>query len=144
MSSSSAYSDPPDAILRELLQSARVIAVVGASSNPERPSHAIFRRLLAAGYRVIPVNPTESEVLGQKAYASLDDVPEPIDIVDVFRRPEHTPAIAEAAVRVKAKCLWLQAGIENEEAFRTASAAGLIVVMDTCIAVALARLGIGR
>src|SRR6188508_2705913 len=98
-----AHQNPPDAELRRLLTDARTIAVVGASSRPDRPSHGIFGRLLAAGYRVIPVNPNESLVQGQKAYASLRDIPEPVDIVDVFRRPEHTPAIADDAVAIGAK-----------------------------------------
>ncbi len=92
-------------------------------------------RLLQLGYRVIPVNPNETEVLGQKAYPSLPDVPAPIDIVDVFRRAEYTPAIADAAVKVHAKALWLQQGIVNEDAAARATAGGLTVIMDACIAV---------
>ena len=92
-------------------------------------------RLLQLGYRVIPVNPNETEVLGQKAYPSLPDVPTPIDIVDVFRRAEYTPAIADAAVKVHAKALWLQQGIVNEDAAARATAGGLMVIMDACIAV---------
>ena len=109
--------------------------MVGASSNPDRPSNGIMRKLQADGYRVIPVNPNETTVLGERAYASLADVLEPIDIVDVFRRAEFTPAIAEQAVRVGAKTLWLQSGVVNEEAAATASAGGLQVVMDACIGV---------
>jgi len=135
-----AHQNPPDAELRRLLTDARTIAVVGASSSPDRPSHGIFGRLLAAGYRVIPVNPNESLVQGQKAYASLRDIPEPVDIVDVFRRPEHTPAIADDAVAIGAKVLWLQSGIWNDEAAVRAGAAGLVVVMDECIGVAHSRL----
>src|SRR3954470_7674672 len=125
-----AHQNPPDEELRRLLADARTIAVVGASSRPDRPSHGIFERLLAAGYRVIPVNPNESVVHGQQAYASLRDIPERVDIVDVFRRPEHTRAIADDAVAIGAKVLWLQSGIWNDEAAARASAAGLGVVMD--------------
>jgi predicted CoA-binding protein len=130
-----AHRNPPDTDIRQLLTSASTIAVVGASSNPERSSHGIMGRLLQLGYRVIPVNPNETEVLGQKAYPSLLDVPTPIDIVDVFRRAEYTPAIADAAVKVHAKALWLQQGIVNEDAAARATAGGLMVIMDACIAV---------
>jgi predicted CoA-binding protein len=123
-----------------LLTTARSIAVVGASSNPERPSHGIFGRLLRAGYRVYPVNPNETTVLGQRAYALLADVPEPIDIVDVFRRSDQTPLVSEHAVTVGAKALWLQSGIWNEAAAERAKRGGLMVVMDACIGVELARL----
>jgi len=136
------HQNPDPKTLFDILDRAQTIAVVGASSNPERPSHGIFRRLLLQGYTVIPVNPTETEVLGQKAYPSLDDVPVPIDIVDVFRRAIDTPPVAEAAARVSAKVLWLQSGIFSEEAAQIASAAGLTVVMDACIAVELSLLGV--
>lgn len=139
-----AHQNPTDEVLRRVLAEARSIAVVGASSRPDRPSHGIFGRLLAAGYRVIPVNPNESVVQGQKAYASLRDIPEPVDVVDVFRRPEHTPAIADDAVAIGAKVLWLQSGIWNEEAAARASAGGLVVVMDECIGVAHSRLRVPR
>ena len=129
------HQNPPDAIIRQMLSDARTIAVVGASSNPSRPSYGIFAQLLAFGYRVVPVNPAEQSVLGQPAYPSLADVPFEIDIVDVFRRPEHTPEVAEAAVAVGAKLLWLQSGIWNEVAAERARAAGLVVVMDACIGV---------
>ena len=134
------HQNPPEETLRELLTSARSIAVVGASSNPERPSHGIFARLLRAGYRVVPVNPQESSVLGQPAIGSLEDVTGEIDIVNVFRRAEFTPEIANAAVAAQAKVLWLQSGIWSEEAAARAKAGGLTVVMDDCIGVALSRL----
>ena len=124
---------PSDDAIRQVLTNARTIAVVGASSNPDRPSNGIMRKLLSVGYRVIPVNPQETEVLGQKAYASLADIPEPVDIVDVFRRAEDTPPIARQAVSIRARALWLQSGIVNEEAAATAAAGGLTVVMDACI-----------
>jgi predicted CoA-binding protein len=138
------FENPSDDRLRELLTEADTIAMVGASSNLERPSHGVMRKLLAAGYRVIPVNPNEKEVLGQKAYASLSEVPVTVDIVDVFRRAEATPPIAEQAVQIGAKALWLQQGVINQEAAATASAGGLIVVMDRCIAVAHSLLRIPR
>ena len=128
-----AHRNPPDKDLKQILSSAATIAVVGASSNPDRSSNGIMGRLLQLGYRVIPVNPNETEVLGQKAYPSLLSVPVPIDIVDVFRRAEYTPAIAEEAAKVHAKTLWLQQGIRNEDAATRAEAAGLTVVMDACI-----------
>ncbi len=124
---------PSDDDIRHLLTEARTIAVVGASSSPDRPSHGIMRKLLSVGYTVIPVNPRETEVLGQKAYATLADIPVPVDIVDVFRRAEDTPAIADEAVRIGAKVLWLQSGIVSDLAATTAEAGGLTVVMDSCI-----------
>lgn len=139
-----AHEPPSDQALYALLDRTRTIAVVGASSNPERPSNGIFRRLLAHGYTVIPVNPKESEVLGQKAYPTLDDVPVPIDLVNVFRRSVDTPPVAEGAVRVGAKALWLQSGITNDDAARIAESAGLQVVMDRCIGVELSMLGVPR
>jgi predicted CoA-binding protein len=138
------FENPTDAELQRLLTEASTIAVVGASSNPERPSYGIFARLLQQGYRVVPVTPHESEVLGQPAYPSLGEVPGPIDIVNVFRRAEQTPPIAEAAVAAHAKVLWLQSGIANEDAAALATAGGLAVVMDSCIAVALSRLQIPK
>ena len=127
------YQNPPDEELKQLLTDATVIAMVGASSNPEKTSHGIMRKLQHAGYRVIPVNPRETEILGERAYASLVDVPERVDIVDVFRRAEDTPAIADEAVIIGAKALWLQTGIVNEDAAARAKKGGLVVVMDTCI-----------
>ncbi len=132
------YVNPPDDVLRAILEDAKTIAVVGASSKPGRASHDVFRRLQHIGYRVIPVNPHETAVLGEKAYPSLEAVPEPVDIVNVFRRAEATPAIAESAVIIGAKVLWLQEGVWNETAAAHASARGLGVVMDLCIAVVYA------
>jgi predicted CoA-binding protein len=128
-----AHRNPSDSEIKQLLSSASTIAVVGASSNPDRSSHGVMWRLLQLGYRVIPVNPNETAVLGQKAYPSLSDVPVPIDIVDVFRRAEYTPAIADEAVKVHAKSLWLQQGIWNDDAATRARAGGLMVIMDACI-----------
>src|SRR4029079_3648225 len=128
-----AHANPSDQALKQLLTDATVIAMVGASSDPDKPSHGIMRKLHHAGYRVIPVNPTETEILGERSYPSLVDVPERIDIVDVFRRAEDTPGIADEAVPIGAKVLWLQTGIVNEDAAERAKKGGLTVVMDACI-----------
>ena len=139
-----AHRNPSDQDLKQILSSASTIAVVGASSNADRSSNGIMGRLLQLGYRVIPVNPNETDVLGQKAYPSLSTVPVPIDIVDVFRRPEYAPAIADEAVKVHAKTLWLQQGIRNEDAATRAEAGGLTVVMDACIGTVHAMLQVPR
>ena len=133
---------PSDATLRLILDEARTIAVVGLSSKPERDSHGVSRYLQRRGYRVVPVNPNETEVLGETAYPSLLDVPTDvaIDIVDVFRRAEETPSVAEQAVRSRAKVLWLQEGIVNDEARRIAEEGGLTVVMGLCIRTTRERL----
>jgi predicted CoA-binding protein len=128
------HANPSDADLKQLLVNATTIAVVGASSNPDRASYGIMQQLQKVGYRVIPVNPRETEILGERAFGSLAEIPGPVDIVDVFRRPEDTPAIADEAVAIGAKALWLQTGIANEEAAARATAGGLAVVMDACIA----------
>ena len=122
-------------VVAQILRGARTIAVVGLSSNPMRASHGVAEYLKAAGYRILPVNPNETEVLGEKAYARLEDVPEPVDIVDVFRRAEELPAVAESAIGIGAKILWMQLGIENAEAAERARAAGLVVVEDSCLMV---------
>ena len=121
--------------LRSLLGEAHVISVVGISSKPSRPSYGVASYLQEHGYRIVPVNPNESEVLGEQAYASLLDIPEDIhvDVVDVFRRPEHTPEVARHAVAIGARVLWLQEGIESEEAARIASEGGLDVIMGVYI-----------
>jgi uncharacterized protein len=125
--------NPSDDAIRRLLESARTIAMVGASSRADRPSHGVMRTLLDAGFRVIPVNPKETEVLDQPAVASLGDIKEKVDIVDVFRRAEDTPPIADEAVAIGAGALWLQLGISSEDAATRAGKAGLTVVMDRCI-----------
>lgn len=122
-------TDPISDILRET----RTIAVVGLSGNPLRPSFAVSEYLQRAGYRIIPVNPNETEILGEKCYARIEDVPEKIDMVDVFRRAEHIPSVAESAIRVGAKSLWLQLGIENSSAADLAHRAGLNVIEDACL-----------
>ena len=121
--------------ITDLLRTSKTIAVVGLSSNRRRPSHEVAAYLQSAGYKIIPVNPNESEVLGEKSYARLEDIREPIDIVDVFRRSEEVPPVADSAIAVKAKALWLQQGISNEAAAEKAHAAGLLVVEDACLLV---------
>ena len=119
--------------VKEILEQYKTIAVVGLSSQTWRPSYSVSRYMQNAGYRIIPVNPNETEVLGEKAYSSLDDIAEPFDIVDIFRRPEHVPEIVEAAIRRKARVIWMQLGVANEKAAAQARAAGLEVIMDRCI-----------
>lgn len=119
--------------INDILGTSKTIAVVGLSSNRLRPSYGVAAYLQSAGYKIIPINPNESEVLGQKSYARLEDVPERIDIVDVFRRPEHVPAVADSAVAIGAKVLWMQQGITNSAAAEKAHAAGLTVVEDACL-----------
>jgi predicted CoA-binding protein len=141
MTSSEAYA-PGDEELRSILNTAKDIAVVGLSSNPDRYSFEVASYLKAKGYRVIPVNPHETEVIGEKAFPSLEDVPEAIDVVNMFRRPEETPEIARQAVAVRAKVLWLQSDIVNDEARRIAEDGGLQVVMGLCIMTTHRRLGV--
>jgi len=133
---------PSDAELRSILGDAETIAVVGLSSNPLRDSFEIAEFLQRKGYRIVPVNPKETEVLGETAYPSLLDVPKDvrIDVVDVFRRAEATPPIARDAVAVGAKVLWLQDGIVSEEAARIAEEGGLTVIMGVCIRTTSRRL----
>jgi uncharacterized protein len=122
-------------VILELLKRYKTIAVVGLSSNPMRPSFGVTEYMQDAGYRVIPVNPNEREVLGEKSYARLEDVPEKVDIVNIFRRAEDVPPVVESAIRIGAKVVWMQQGIENEEAAEKARAAGLVVIEDACILV---------
>ena len=124
---------PSDRELRSILGEARTIAVVGLSSKPWRDSNSVGAYLQEKGYRIIPVNPNETEVLGERAYPSLLEVPEKVDVVDVFRRAEYTPEVAEQAVKIGAKVLWLQDGIVSEEGWRIASDGGVEVVMGVCI-----------
>jgi predicted CoA-binding protein len=135
-----AHKNPSDQELKQLLTDATTIAIVGASSNPEKASYGIMRKLQRAGYRVIPVNPRETEILGERSYPSLVDVPERIDIVDVFRRAEDTPGIADEAATIGARALWLQSGISSEEAAERATKGGLVTVMDACIGATLSLL----
>ena len=119
--------------ISEILHSARTIAVVGLSNKRFRPSYGVSEYLKRVGYRIIPVNPLEDEVLGEKSYPDLDSVPVPVDVVDIFRRSEFVPEIVEAAIRNGAKAIWMQEGVIHDEAARRAEAAGLTVVMDHCI-----------
>ena len=122
-------SDP----IYELLSRAKTIAVVGLSDSPLRPSHGVSAYLQAQGYRIIPVNPQIAEALGEKSYPSLVDIPEKIDVVDVFRRPEFVDEIVEQAIQLKIPAMWLQEGVINERAAEKARKAGMFVVMDHCI-----------
>jgi predicted CoA-binding protein len=119
--------------IAEILRVCRTIAVVGLSAKRYRPSYGVAEYMQRAGYRIIPVNPHETEVLGEKCYPDVESVPEPIDIVDIFRRSEFVPEIVEAAIRKGAKAIWMQEGVIHEEAARRAKEAGLEVVMDRCI-----------
>lgn len=123
---------PTDAIA-ELLRSVRKIAVVGLSASPLRPSHGVAAYMQGQGYRIIPVNPEITNALGEKAYASLLDVPEKIDIVNVFRRSEHVPPIVDQAIQLKVAAVWMQEGVIHEQAAEKARRAGILVVMDRCI-----------
>jgi predicted CoA-binding protein len=129
-----------DRELTELLQHAKTIAVVGLSSNPARASFGVCRFLQRQGYRIIPVNPRETEVLGERAYPLVKDVPDQIDIVDIFRRSEAVLEVVEDALEKKPRCIWMQEGVVNEEAAKRAEAAGVPVVMDRCILKEIARL----
>lgn len=126
--------------LRRLLEETRTIAVVGMSANPDRPSHEVAQYLLAAGYTVVPVNPAYDEILGEKCYPSLREVPLPVDLVDVFRNPEDVAPIVEDAIAVGAKALWLQLGVIAPAAAARAEEAGMRVVMDHCTKIEHRRL----
>lgn len=133
--------------IKRILKTAKTIAVVGLSDKPDRPSHAVASYLKANGFRIIPVNPAikAAEVLGEKVYARLEDIPGPVDIVDVFRKSEDVLPIAESAVKIKAKFLWMQEGIVNPDAAEAARKAGITVVMDKCILKEHLKIkGIGR
>ncbi|MCF8177181.1 MAG: CoA-binding protein [Sulfuritalea sp.] len=129
-----------DAGLRRILQTARVIAVVGLSPKPDRPSHGVAKFLLEHGYSIVPVHPLASEILGQKCYPDLASIPGKVDMVDVFRKPSDVMPIAREAIRIGAQCLWLQLDIINRQAADEASAAGLDVVMDHCLKIEYRRL----
>lgn len=131
-----AFENPSRDHIREILKSSNTIAVVGLSDKPDRVSYMVSEAMQKKGYRIIPVNPTvQGTILGETCYPSLADIPESVDIVNVFRRSEQTVPVAEEAAAIKAKVLWLQLGISNEEAARIASEAGLEVIMDRCIKV---------
>src|SRR6202162_3898590 len=121
--------------IADILKNYEIIAVVGLSSNPRRPSFTVTQYMQSVGYKIIPVNPNETEVLGEKSYPRLEDIPksQPIEIVDIFRRSEHIPPVVDSAIAVGAKIIWMQQGIENQNAAAKARAAGLLVIEDACI-----------
>lgn len=119
--------------IKEILEQTKVIAVVGLSEKTDRPSYHVSAFMQSQGYRIIPVNPKASEILGEKVYASLEDIPEPVDMVNIFRKPEDVPPVVDAAIRIKAKSVWMQEGIEHPEAAEKARGAGLDVVMNRCL-----------
>jgi predicted CoA-binding protein len=122
-----------DKTMKEILLSAKTIATVGLSSNPEKESYGVAQYLKSQGYHVIPVNPTAPEILGEKSYPDLESIPERIDVVQVFRKPEDVPPVVDGAIKAGAKVVWMQEGITNEESAQKARAAGLQVVMDACM-----------
>jgi uncharacterized protein len=126
-------SNPIDEKLKDILSTSKTIAVVGLSNKPNRPAQTVPAYLQQQGYRIIPVNPTLNEALGEKVYAGLRDIPEPVDVVEIFRRPEDVPEVVEDAIAIGAKVVWMQSGIVNEAAAARAQAAGLQVVMDACM-----------
>lgn len=134
------WQNPKNEKVRSILQSARTIAVVGLSDHPERTSYQIARAMQQNGYRIIPVNPNVSEVLGEKAFASLKDVDDPIDIINVFRKPEHLINIAKEAEQTECRVFWAQQGIVNESAYEYLKERDFTVIMDMCIKVAHAML----
>lgn len=122
-------SDP----IRELLQRSKTIAVVGLSDSPMRPSHGVSAYMQSRGYKIIPVNPTIAETLGEKSYASLKEVPQTIDIINIFRRPEYVEEIVDRAIELKVPAVWMQEGVIHQTAAKKAEKAGIFVVMDRCI-----------
>jgi predicted CoA-binding protein len=133
-------SNPDDRTVKELLRSVRTIAVVGLSTDPTRDSRKVAAYLKDHGYKIVPVNPSADEIMGEKSYPDLASIPEPVDVVDVFMRSERVPEIADQAIAINAKALWLQLGITNEEAARKARDAGLTVVQNACMLVEHSRL----
>ncbi len=135
-----AFQNPSDATIQAVLATPKTVAVVGCSPSPERDSHRIARLLQAHGHRVIPVNPGHREILGETCYASLRDIPERVDMVDIFRRSEQVAPIVDEAIAVGAKIVWMQLGVIDEQAAAKAQNAGLTVVMDRCPAIEYRRL----
>ena len=136
----------PDDFLREILTEARIIAVVGASPRLHRPSHGVMRYLQRHGYRTIPVNPFSAgdKILGEECYAKLEDIPEAVDMVDIFRRPEMAGGVVEEAIAIGAKSVWMQLGVRDDAAAARAEAHGIQVVMDRCPAIEIPRLRLQR
>jgi predicted CoA-binding protein len=135
-----AFQNPPDATIKEVLSTPQTVAVIGCSPNPDRDSHRIAKLLKARGHRIIPVNPGHREILGEACYASLRDIPEPVDMVDIFRRSEHVAPIIDEAIETGAKIVWMQLGVIDEQAATKAQGAGLTVIMDRCPAIEYRRL----
>jgi len=137
------HSDYPESLIRTILRETKVIAMVGASANWNRPSFFAMKYLQEKGYRVIPVNPREAgtQILGETAYASLTEIPDPVDLVQCFRSADAIPGIVEEAKRIKPKVLWMQLGIRNDEAGKAAEAAGMTVIMNRCPKIEYGRLG---
>jgi hypothetical protein len=134
------FKNPSNEEIRELLSQSTTIAVVGLSPKPSRPSYGVANYLKKQNYRIIPVNPGHHEILGEKAYPTLSDIHEKVDIVDIFRRPEQVFPIVEEAIKIKARAVWMQSGIVNHQAAQKAKEAGLVVVMDKCMYVEHSRL----
>ena len=135
-----AFQNPSDVTIRDVLASPRTIAVVGCSPSPDRDSHRIARLLQEKGHRVIPVNPGYQEILGEKCYSRLRDIPEHVEMVDIFRRSEHVAAIVDEAIAIGAEIIWMQLGVIDAAAASQAQEAGLTVVMDRCPAIEYRRL----
>lgn len=127
------FQNPPDSEIKHLIQTMKTIAVVGLSPKPERPSHGVARGMQRFGYRIIPVNPGHAELLGEKSYPDLLRLPGPVDLVDVFRSPEHVDEVVDQCIARKLPALWLQEGVVNEKAAQRARDAGIFVVMDRCL-----------
>jgi len=134
------FMETLDEIKRTILEQSKIIAMVGLSPKPDRPSNMVAQYLIAAGYNVIPVNPLRNEILGRKCYKKLSDIPDLVDIVDVFMRSEKVLPIIEEAIKIRPKCIWLQLGIKNEEAKRLSEGHGITFFMDVCIKQEHARL----
>lgn len=129
------FENPSDEKIKEILLNARTIAVVGLSDNPDKTSYMVSQAMQSKGFKIIPVNPNAEEILGEKSYAKLADIPEKVDIVNVFRRSEYCAPVAEEAAAIHAGTVWLQQGIVNEEAAAIAEANGMNIIMDRCIKV---------
>tara|TARA_B100000989_G_scaffold241014_1_gene187896 strand:+ start:91 stop:543 length:453 start_codon:yes stop_codon:yes gene_type:complete len=133
-----------DVVIKEILETTRTIALIGASDNPDRPSYAVMKYLKVQGYQVIPVNPFNAgkEILGEPVFGTLSEISTPIDMVDIFRKPDEVGQIIDAAITANAKAIWMQIGVVNQEAAKRATAAGLLVIMDRCPKIEIPRLKI--